>query len=129
MKLSGNNLLLSCDILGAHKLRTLLSVTGVVVGVGAMVLMVSVGRGAEKKILDMIRSMGVNMIVVNSGQTRIFAGRMLQVETVTTLVPADAAAIVRQCPSVAGATPVVSKRVSARWGAENTNTTVVGMSP
>ena len=46
MKLS-RNVLLSCEILAAHKLRTLLSVLGMLVGVGAVVLMVSVGRGAE----------------------------------------------------------------------------------
>ena len=45
MKLS-RNLALSCEILAAQKLRTLLSVTGIVVGVGAVVLIVSAGRGA-----------------------------------------------------------------------------------
>ena len=40
-----------------------------------MVLMVSAGRGAEKRILDRIRDMGTNLIVVNAGQTPIIAGR------------------------------------------------------
>ena len=84
MKLS-RNLALSCEILAAHKLRTLLSVTGIVVGVGTVVLIVSAGRGAEKQILDRIRDMGTNLIVVNAGQTRIVAGRQRQTATVTTL--------------------------------------------
>jgi putative ABC transport system permease protein len=128
VKLS-RNIALSCEILAAHKLRTLLSVTGIVVGVGTVVLMVSAGQGAQKRILDRIRTMGTNLVVVNAGQTRIFAGRQRQIATVTTLVAADAEAIVRHCPSVALAAPAVTKKLSARWEAENTNTNVLGMGP
>jgi len=126
LKLS-RNILLSFEILTAHKLRTLLSVTGVVVGVGAVVVMVSVGRGAEKRILDRIRDMGTNLIVVNAGQTRIIAGRERQMATVTTLVPADARAIARECPSVALAAAATSSKLPVRWESETTNTNVVGM--
>ena len=126
MKFS-TNLVLSCEILAAHKLRTLLSMTGIVVGVGAVVLMVSVGRGAEKRILGMIRNMGTNLIVVNAGQTRIVAGRQLQAENVVTLTPADAEALKQGCPSVSAVAPVVTDRVSAVREAENTNTTMLGI--
>jgi putative ABC transport system permease protein len=126
MKFS-TNLLLSCEILAAHKLRTLLSVTGIVVGVGAVVLMVSVGRGAEKRILGMIRNMGTNLIIVNAGQTRIVAGRQRQIENVITLTPSDAEAVEQSCSSVSAVAPMVTDRVSAVWEAENTNTTMLGM--
>ena len=128
MKLS-QNVALSCDILAAHKLRTLLSMLGIVVGVGAVVLMVSVGRGAKKRILDRIRDMGTNLIVVNAGQTRIIAGRQLQMGTVTTLVSEDAEAIVKGCSSVAFAAPATSRKLAARFESENTNTNVAGMTP
>ncbi|MBN2287690.1 MAG: ABC transporter permease [Candidatus Glassbacteria bacterium] len=128
MKLS-RNLLLSCEILSAHKLRTLLSVTGIVVGVGAVLLMVSFGRGAEKRILSLIRNLGTDLIVVNAGQTKVLAGRQRQVENVTTLEAADARVILQDCPSVKIAAPAVTKRVSAVWEAENTNTTVLGITP
>ena len=126
MKLS-RNVLLSCEIMAAHKLRTLLSILGIVVGIGAVVLMVSAGRGAEERILDRIRGMGTNLIVVNAGQTRIVAGRQRQFATVTTLEPDDAEAIVKECPSVALAAPAISKKLSARWESENTNTNVLAM--
>jgi len=126
MKFSAN-LLLSCEILAAHKLRTLLSVTGIVVGVGAVVLIVSVGRGAEKRVLGMIRNMGTNLIIVNAGQTRIVAGRQRQVENVVTLTEADAEAVEQSCPSVNAVAPMVTDRVSAVWEAENTNTTMLGI--
>lgn len=123
------NAALSCEILAAHKMRTLLSVSGIVVGVAAVVLMVSAGKGAEKRILDRIRGMGTNLIIVNAGQTRIIAGRQRQMGTVTTLVPDDAKAIVKDCPSATFAAPAVSKKLAARFESENTNTNVVGMTP
>jgi len=128
MKLS-KNLALSCEILAAHKLRTLLSVLGMAVGVGAVVLMVSVGRGAEKQILDRIRGMGINLVIVNAGRTAIVAGRKRQISNVITLEASDADAIVQECPAVVRAAPAVSKKLAARRESENTNTNVVGMPP
>ena len=128
MKLS-KNIALSYEILAAHKLRTLLSMLGIIVGVGAVVLMVAAGKGAEKRILDRIRDMGTNLVVVNAGQTRIVAGRQRQMATVTTLVPDDARAIVADCPGVRLAAPAVSKKLAARFESENANTNVVGMTP
>ncbi len=128
MKLS-RNVALSCEILAAHKLRTLLSVTGIVVGIATVVLIVSAGRGAEKRILDRIRDMGTNLLVVNAGQTRIIAGRQRQTSTVTTLKIEDAEAIAEVCPSVALAAPAMSKKLSTRWEHENANTNVIGIAP
>ena len=82
MKLS-KNAVLSLEILAAHKLRTALSVLGIVVGVAAVVVIVSVGKGAEKRILDQIRDMGTNLITVSAGQTRLVAGRQRQMTIVT----------------------------------------------
>ncbi len=128
MKLS-RNILLSCEILGAHKLRTLLSVIGIVVGIATVVLMVSAGRGAEKQILDRIREMGVNLITVNAGQTRVIAGRQRQTSTVTTMTTADAEAVARQCPAVSRAASAVVRRLAVRWEDQNTNTSIVGTTP
>ena len=128
MKLS-KNIALSYEILTAHKLRTLLSMLGIIVGVGAVVLMVAAGKGASKRILDRIRDMGTNLIVVNAGQTRIVAGRQRQMATVNTLVPDDARAIVAECPDVRLAAPAVSRKLATRFGSENANTNVIGMTP
>jgi len=126
MKLS-KNVVLSLEIFAAHKVRTLLSIIGIAVGVGAVVVMVSAGRGAEKRILDRIRGMGTNLVVVNAGQTFIIAGRQRQLDTVRTLLAADAQAIAKECPSVAAAVPAISKKLHARWEAEDVVTTVTGM--
>ncbi len=126
MKLS-KNVSLSVEILAANKLRTFLSVIGVVVGIASVILMVSAGQGAQKQILDRIRNMGTNLIVVNAGQTQIIAGRQRQMSTVTTLVSEDAAAIARECPSVASVAPYVTKKLTVRWEGETANTNVMGI--
>jgi len=128
MKLS-KNVILSCEILAAHKLRTLLSVMGIVVGIATVVLIVSAGRGAEKSILDRIRDMGTNLLVVNAGQMRVIAGRQRQMSTVTTLRTDDAKAIAEACPSVARAAPSISKKLATRWEDEYANTNVIGIAP
>ena len=128
MKLS-KNVGLSIEILVAHKLRTFLSVIGVVVGVASVVLMVAAGQGAQQRILERIRDMGANLIVVNAGQTQMIAGRQRQMTTVTTLLPRDAEAIAGECSAVALAAPSVSKKMPARWEEQNANTSVVGIAP
>jgi putative ABC transport system permease protein len=126
MKLS-RNVILSVEILTAHKLRTLLSIIGIVVGVGAVILMVSAGRGAEKQILDRIQGMGTNLVIINAGRTSIIAGRQRQMDTVRSLVVSDAQAVAKDCPSVALATPAVSKKLTLRWEDQDAVTNVVGM--
>lgn len=128
MKFS-KNATLSMEILAAHKLRTALSVLGIVVGVAAVIVMVSIGKGAEKRILDQIRAMGTNLITVSAGKTRLIAGRQRQMTTVVSLLPEDAEAIASQCPSVTATAPAISKKLATRWEAENTNTNVLGITP
>jgi putative ABC transport system permease protein len=126
---SSKSVALSLEILAAHKLRTLLSMLGIVVGVAAVILMVSAGKGAEKRILDRIRQMGTNLITVSAGQTKIIAGRQRQMSTVTTLDVEDAVAIQAECPSVALAAAAIDKKLATRWESENANTTVLGIAP
>jgi len=83
---------------GHHNLRTLLSVTGIIVSVAAVILMVSMGQGAEEGILSRIRHFGTNLIVVNAGRIRLIAGRQRQMNAVNTLIPSDARAIAEGCP-------------------------------
>ena len=128
MKL-GRNLVLSCEILAAHKLRTLLAVSGVTVGVAAVILAVSAGRGAEEQVLARIRTLGTNMSIVTAGQTQLVAGRQRQASIVKTLLPSDADAIARECPSVALASPVAIRKMKVLWESESTTTNVLGLAP
>ena len=99
------------------------------IGVAAIVVMVSMGRGAQKRVLDMIHDMGANLIVVNAGKVTLVGGRERQASIVTTLRPADADAILEKCPSVVEAAPEVNRKMNIRWGSENMMTDIIGITP
>ncbi len=120
---------LSLALLAAHKLRTLLSVAGIVVGVAAVILMVSVGRGAEASVLARIRAMGTDMVMVTAAPPRMQAGRERQGDVVASLLPGDVAALLAECGGVLRAAGAIEKSMSARFDANNITTLVQGLAP
>ncbi len=125
----GLNLKISRKQLIAHEMRTFLALLGVIIGVSAVILMVSVGKGAQKEVLSRIEAMGTNLLVVNAGQIRRFAGRREIRGTATTLTLEDAEAILEECYSVKNAAPVQSKKIQVKYGNYSTNTTITGTIP
>jgi len=113
----------------AHKLRTVLALLGIIIGVSAVIIMVAIGRGAQKEVLSKIEEMGTNLIVVNAGQVRSFGGRQRRIGNVTTLTLKDAKAISLECPLVILTAPAQSKKLQVKYGNLNTNTSVVGTTP
>jgi putative ABC transport system permease protein len=101
---------------------------GIAVGVSAMVSMVGVGQGAERAVVDRIRAMGSDLVIVSAGQVKVVAGRPRQVGNVTTLRLEDAAAIARDSPAVRRVAPVQSRKLTIRAGELSANTTVLGAS-
>lgn len=94
-----------------------------------MVVMVSMGRGVQKYILDMIQDMGTNLIVVNAGHITLVGGRERQSAVVTTLKPRDAEAIEENCTSVVEVAPETSRKINVQWESENLMTNIVGVTP
>ena len=78
--------------LRAHKLRTALTMLGIIIGVGAVIAMVSVGAGVERRIAEQIRALGSNLIVVQSGASTS-GGIHWGLGTQQTLTEQDARAI------------------------------------
>lgn len=100
--------------------RTLLTLLGIVIGVGSVVAMLAIGEGARDDVMARISSMGTNLLVVRPGtgfQRRSADGSM------ATLMPEDAEALM-QLPNVLAAVPESTKGVTARAGAHDTNTQV-----
>src|SRR5207248_6734360 len=92
--------------LARNKMRSTLTMLGIVIGVAAVIAMVSLGQGAQQQVQQQIASMGTNMLIVsagsgNSGGLRGGAG------TTTTLTPDDVQAILRDAPAVRAASPSV----------------------
>ncbi len=111
-----------------HKMRTVLALIGIIIGVSAVIVMVAIGKGAQNEVLSKIKAMGTNLIIVNAGQVRKSPGRMQIRGTVTTLRLEDAKALQRAIPQIDRAAPVQSKKMQVKFGHLNTNTTIVGTS-
>src|SRR5512146_667533 len=96
---------ISFRALRVNKMRSALTMLGIIIGVGAVIAMLAVGTGASKKISDQISSMGSNLLIILPGSTTSGGVRM-GAGTQPTLTMGDAEAIQRECPSVAYVAPV-----------------------
>jgi macrolide transport system ATP-binding/permease protein len=108
--------------MNAHRLRTFLTMLGIIIGIASVVSVVALGEGSRRQILQQISSMGTNTIDIYSGSGfgDQRAGR------VRTLVPADADALAQQ-NFVDSVTPMVSSSSTARFGNVSLNATVNGV--
>ena len=97
-------LVISLRTLGKNKLRSGLTVLGVVIGIAAVTTMVSIGEGASQLVRTQFQSLGSNVIVVLPGSQHTGGVRQGQVATLTA---ADAAAIATECPAVRAVSPLV----------------------
>jgi len=120
-------LLLSLQLLAAHRLRTALSVSGLLLGVAAVIVMVAVGEGAQRRVLERVQAMGTNVLVVSAAPAARVAGRPRQVPVYTLLRAADAAAIAQESTLAVAAAPAVNRSMIVRSEGVNTPTTVTGM--
>jgi putative ABC transport system permease protein len=98
-------LLISLRTLAKNKLRSGLTVLGVVIGIGAVTTMVSIGQGAGELVRNEFQSIGSNVIVVIPGSGQNGGARA---GVVVTLTPGDAQAIADECPAVLAVSPIVT---------------------
>lgn len=119
------SLKISQKTLLAHKLRTILALLGIIVGVSAVIIMIAIGNGAEEEVVSKIEAMGTNLVIVNAGEIKTTGGRQFR-GNVTTLTLKDIDAIEINASSVIGAAPIQAKKLLVKFGNLSTNTTVVG---
>ncbi len=96
--------------LRANLFRTVLTLLGIVIGVGSVVAMLAVGDGAKQSVLDRISSMGTNLLLVRPGAPNVRGSG-----SIATLVPEDAEAIM-SVPNVIAAVPELTGSVTLRYG-------------
>lgn len=111
-----------------HKLRSFLTMLGIVIGVGAVIALMSIGRGAEASIISRIESLGSDLIIIRPGAT-VFGGVRSAVGSATTLTLEDAAAISEQVTYVAAVAPSYSRSLQLVVGNQNMNAQVTGVTP
>src|SRR5205823_7689176 len=98
-------LIISLRTLGKNKLRSGLTVLGVVIGIAAVTTMVSIGQGAGQLVRNEFQNLGSNVIVVLPASSQ--AGGVRQ-GSMTTLTQADAQAIAFECPAVMAVSPMIA---------------------
>jgi len=114
--------------LGRNKMRTALTMLGVIIGVAAVICTVSIGEGATQRIQNAIENMGANMVWIEAGGVNLNGVRTGNGQT-KTLTMEDVKAIQDQIPLVSHVTPNIDGRAQVVFGNQNWNTSMRGISP
>jgi putative ABC transport system permease protein len=113
--------------LAINKLRSALTMLGIVIGVGAVIVMIAVGAGAQKRVEEQIRALGSNLLLVMPGATTAGGVRM-GFGSASTLSEDDVAAINREIPDAIAA-PALRGSAQVIWGNANWSTVIYGVTP
>ena len=111
-----------------NKMRSFLTMLGIIIGVGAVIIMVAIGSGASEMIAQQIASMGSNLIMVLPGATTAGGARM-GLGSVSTLTSDDAKAIKDECSAIKDVAPTWGGVTQVVYGNQNWNTSVTGTTP
>jgi putative ABC transport system permease protein len=114
--------------LRVNKMRSGLTMLGIIIGVAAVIAMVAVGAGASRKIAEQISSMGSNLMIILPGTTTAGGVRM-GMGSQPTLTMGDAEAILRECPAVEAVAPTHNGVAQVMFSHMNWSTGVMGTTP
>jgi len=116
---------IAVEALRANKMRSFLTMLGIVIGVGAVIAMVALGRGAQQSVQQRIASLGTTLLTVTPGQAR-GAGFVASAADRAPLTLDDANAVESRGTTIAALQPEMSRPLQVVFGSHNTNTTIVG---
>jgi putative ABC transport system permease protein len=122
------SVLIAFEGLKANKMRSVLTMLGIIIGVAAVISIVSVGMGVRERVQGSIASLGSNLLIVVPGAVTP-TGMRLAAGTSMTLTNGDAAAIAREINGVAYVAPAVSRSFQVVYGNKNWTTGVTGSTP
>ena len=128
MKLFRMTVRTACRALGRNLTRSALTTLGVVIGVAAVIAMVSVGKGADASVQAQIASLGTNVVMVIPGATTA-GGVRSGWGGASTLTVDDARAIAGECPAAAAVTYVKREIAQVTYGNQNWSTAIQGSPP
>ncbi len=112
----------------AHKLRSFLTILGVVIGISAVIILMSIGKGTESRMLSNFTSLGTNLVFVQPGSTSS-AGVRTGFGSATTLTLEDAEAIASDIANVDAVAPYSQTGMQVIAGSQNMNVRVTGVTP
>jgi len=125
--LIGEILNVALGALRANKLRSFLTMLGVVIGVAAVIAMVALGRGAQQSVKDRISSLGTTLLSIQPGQ-QFGAGRVASEADRALLSISDAKALAQKATLITAVQPEMSRNSQVQYMSTNTNTSVIGTS-
>jgi putative ABC transport system permease protein len=114
--------------LARNKMRSLLTMLGIIIGVAAVIAMVALGQGARASVESQIASLGSNVIMIFPGTTTQ-GGVRFGMGTMTTLTEEDATMIRKECPAVGLVSETVRGIGQVVYGNQNWSTLIQGGSP
>ena len=113
--------------MSANRMRTVLTMLGMVIGVGAVIMMLAIGQGVQQKVEDSIASMGSNLFIILSGSTTSGGARMGS-GAVPTLTVMDAEAL-QELPELSAVAPAMPGTAQLVYGPNNWSTQIFGTTP
>jgi len=116
------------DSVIANKMRAALTMLGIIIGVGAVITAVSIGKGAQKAVTERIQALGSNLLFIESGSSRS-GPVMAAVGSSTKLTRKDVEAIEAQCEEIIAVVPEFRRGAQVKAGNKNWNTRIVGTTP
>ena len=123
----GETFSVALSALRANKLRSMLTMLGIVIGVAAVIAMIALGNGAQKSIQDRISSLGTTLLTVQPGQLRGGGGGgIVQVDTRQRLTVDDADALLQRGTQFTAVQPEMTRQFQVQYLNKNTTTRVVG---
>jgi len=124
--LFGEIITVALGALRANKLRSVLTMLGIVIGVAAVIAMIALGTGAQQAVKDRIAALGTTLLTVNPGQQRGFGVAIADAQAKLTMD--DSKALEERGTSLAAVQPEMNRNLQVTWGNKNTNTSIVGTS-
>lgn len=121
-----DSLKMATTTLLANKMRSSLTMLGIIIGNASVIAMIGIGQGAQKLASDQFESLGANVLFVVPGSRE---SRRTTFDNPKTLVLSDAEAIATQVPSVNGVSPSINSRLLITVGNQNNNALVIGTTP
>ena len=122
--LFGETIRVALGPLRANKLRSMLTMLGIVIGVSAVIAVVALGRGAQKAVNDRIASLGTTLLTISPGQAR--QGGVMSFDVRTRLTMEDAQALTDRGTKIGGVQPEMSSNLQVQYINKNSGTQVVG---
>jgi len=116
------------NALKSNKMRSLLTMLGIIIGVAAVIVMTSIGEGTRYNVLEQIYSMGSNLVFVTPGSGENVIGSSIGSEA-RLLTMADVDTIKNKCLLIRGVSPEISRSVTIRYLSNNLTSNLVGTTP